>query len=99
MLLLQALDLMAEGKHIAAVSRPLDLYKFSDDSWVPVSHTGPIYIYIYIYIYNYYHHPTLYMPVSPMHTIPAFMAITEVDGRQRIMAEIDSSMACATGTP
>ena len=44
MLLLQAVDLMAEGKHGTAVSRPLTLYKFSDDSWVPVSHTGLIYI-------------------------------------------------------
>ena len=39
-LLLQALDLMAEGEHGTAVSRHLVLYISSDGSWVRVPHAG-----------------------------------------------------------
>ena len=85
MLLLQALDLMAEGKHDTSVSRPLVLYISSDGSWVCVPHTG-------LYVLPSPH--TVHAHES--YTIPAFVAITEGNGRQRIMAKIDSSIACLT---
>ena len=93
MLLLQALDLMAERKQGTTVSRPLVLYISSDGSWAHVPPTGPMRIYVLRSPHTVHAHAS--------NTIPAFVTITEDNGRQRIMAkiaEIDSSIACATGT-
>ena len=46
MLLMQALDLVAEGKHDTSVSRPVILDISSDASWVRVSPSTYIYLYI-----------------------------------------------------
>ena len=90
-MLLQDLDPMAEGKYDTAVSRPL-VCTYLEMVHEFVCH--PLHIYTYTYVLPSPH--TVHVHES--YTIPEFMAITEGNRRQRIMAEIDSSIACVTGT-